>query len=136
MTTGYESKEAFKKYIFNCSHMGVHLFRDYTKSLDFLPYIIIYRGFFQTLRHSMYVLPMLKNMNKHYMLPITEAANLKGDRAMEKRENIIMETIELLKYNMFKDAKMKVLNEFKLLKVFVFHKFPTLFEHISFVSPF
>ncbi len=55
------------------------------------------------------------------MLPITEAANLNGTKAMEKREKKITKTIELLKHNMFKDAKMEVLNKFKELKVFVFY---------------
>lgn len=57
------------------------------------------------------------------MLPNTEAANLRGDKAMEKREKKITDTIELLKYSMFKDAKLEVLKQFKDLKVFLFHKF-------------
>ncbi len=64
------------------------------------------------------------------MLPITEAANEKGTGAMEKRQKIIRVTIELLKHNMFKDAKMEVLNQFKDLKVFLYHKFSILFKHI------
>lgn len=64
------------------------------------------------------------------MLPITEAANLKGIKAMERRENKITETIELLKHSMFKDAKMEVLSQFKDLKVFGFNKFLILFKHI------
>uniref|UniRef100_A0A673IKL1 Nuclear GTPase SLIP-GC-like n=1 Tax=Sinocyclocheilus rhinocerous TaxID=307959 RepID=A0A673IKL1_9TELE len=44
------------------------------------------------------------------------AANEKGQGAMENREKKITETIELLKYNMFKDAKMEVLKKFKDLK--------------------
>lgn len=59
------------------------------------------------------------------MLPITEAAKLKGDQAMKRRENKITETIDLLKHSMFEDAKMEVLNQFKDLKVFVFHKINT-----------
>ncbi|XP_048058475.1 nuclear GTPase SLIP-GC-like isoform X2 [Megalobrama amblycephala] len=48
-----------------------------------------------------------------------QAAKLKGNKAMEKRENIIMATIELEKYNMYKNAQMKVLNEFMLLKCYI-----------------
>ncbi|KTF88397.1 hypothetical protein cypCar_00033993 [Cyprinus carpio] len=45
-----------------------------------------------------------------------QAANLKGIKAMERREKKITETIELLKHSMFKDAKMEVLSQFKDLK--------------------
>ncbi|XP_016331454.1 nuclear GTPase SLIP-GC-like [Sinocyclocheilus anshuiensis] len=45
-----------------------------------------------------------------------QAAKLTGVKAMEKREDKITETIELLKPSMFKDAKMEVLNQFKDLK--------------------
>ncbi|XP_050992058.1 nuclear GTPase SLIP-GC [Labeo rohita] len=45
-----------------------------------------------------------------------QAANLRGDKAMEKREKKITDTIELLKYSMFKDAKLEVLKQFKDLK--------------------
>ncbi|XP_026064500.1 nuclear GTPase SLIP-GC-like [Carassius auratus] len=45
-----------------------------------------------------------------------QAAKLKGDQAMKRRENKITETIDLLKHSMFEDAKMEVLNQFKDLK--------------------
>lgn len=61
------------------------------------------------------------------MLLNTEAAKLKGNKAMKKREKKITETIEQLKHTMFKAAKKEVLNQFKDLKVFVFHKFSILF---------
>lgn len=71
------------------------------------------------------------------MLPITEAAKLKGNKAMEKRENLIMATIELEKYNMYKNAQMKVLNEFMLLKVLYFTNSQNCLNlNISFTDPF
>lgn len=65
------------------------------------------------------------------MLYITVAANEKGQGAMENMEKKITETIELLKYNMFKDAKMEVLNKFMDLKVFAFHRFSILFNILA-----
>ncbi|KAL1255189.1 hypothetical protein QQF64_013250 [Cirrhinus molitorella] len=44
-----------------------------------------------------------------------QAAKLKGNNAMKKREKKITKTIELLKYSMFEDAKTEVLNRFKNL---------------------
>ncbi|XP_052407922.1 nuclear GTPase SLIP-GC-like [Carassius gibelio] len=45
-----------------------------------------------------------------------QAANLKGVKAMERRENKITETIELLKHSMYEDAKIEFLIQFKDLK--------------------
>ncbi|XP_050992060.1 nuclear GTPase SLIP-GC-like [Labeo rohita] len=45
-----------------------------------------------------------------------QAAKLKGNKAMKKREKKITETIEQLKHTMFKAAKKEVLNQFKDLK--------------------
>ncbi|XP_058609384.1 nuclear GTPase SLIP-GC-like isoform X1 [Onychostoma macrolepis] len=45
-----------------------------------------------------------------------QAAKLKGNNAMKKREKKITQTIELLKHSMFKDAKMEVLNQFMELR--------------------
>ncbi len=61
------------------------------------------------------------------MLCITEAANEKGQGAMENGNKKITETIELLKHDMFKNAKMEVLNKFKDLKVSEFHIFAASF---------
>ncbi|XP_056336508.1 uncharacterized protein LOC130247287 [Danio aesculapii] len=48
-----------------------------------------------------------------------KAAEKKGKGAMEKRENTIIKTIETLKDNMFEDAKIQFLNEFKSLMCYI-----------------
>ncbi|XP_067282375.1 nuclear GTPase SLIP-GC-like isoform X2 [Pseudorasbora parva] len=48
-----------------------------------------------------------------------QAAKFKGKQAMKKREKIIEDTIKSLKGNMFKDAQMEALNEFELLKRYI-----------------
>ncbi len=53
------------------------------------------------------------------MLVITEAAQERGEGAMQRREKIITETIEQLKNQMFNEAKVKVTDMFKTLKVIV-----------------
>lgn len=55
------------------------------------------------------------------MLVITEAAQERGVGAMQRMEKIITDTIEQLKNQMFNEAKVKVTDMFKTLKVICSH---------------
>ncbi len=55
------------------------------------------------------------------MLVITEAAEENGEGAMQRMEKIITETIEQLKNQMFNEAKVKVTDMFKTMKVICSH---------------
>nr|XP_055076892.1 nuclear GTPase SLIP-GC-like [Misgurnus anguillicaudatus] len=51
------------------------------------------------------------------MLCVTEAAEVKGKGALQRMEDIISETTEQLKHQMFNEAKVKVLQMFNDLKL-------------------
>ncbi len=60
-------------------------------------------------------------MNKYKMLLILEAAKFRIHEAgsMKKMQNTLTEAVEILKHDMFKQAKEEVLKKFRDLEVFV-----------------